>query len=825
MSLLAIISFCLVASRGICSADEPTQTPAAVASVAHAIVSRSNLVYDKPAESADAGQPIGNGRMGTMVWTSPTAIHLQINRVDVFAVNCDHLGRPGQVGSATDYCGGIASVTIDVGSQAFAAGEEKPFRQQLSLANAECSIEGIDFQVHTFVSAAHDVLVMELDDRRPQPEPIQVAVSMLRPPEVITGDHIATTRFVDDPKRIALMQQFREREYYNASAVHVGVAKGEPVAVEPSSERMRTLVLPAANGKRIVLITTAAGWKSEQDPLMDARNLFEQASLQSADELRASHQQWWHEFWSRTYVDLSSDDGQAQRAQRWRDLHLYHLASSSRGELPPKWNGSIFLTSGDARRWGSQYWVWTTEMLYFPLLAADAIDLTDPFFNMYARQLPRSEIAARQRWGIAGAYFPETTASDGPKVLADDVAMEFQDVFLGRKPLAEMSLQAKQQCQFDSQLNVVTQPPAGSRMSWISHVASSGSELAIHAWWRYRHTGDREWLRSHAYPLLRGTVEFYRHLVKKEADGLYHLSGTHAHEDFWGVKDSIMDLAAIRGTAPLAIRASEILDVDAELRDQWRELLKNLAPYPMGSNPQAKALTGGALADDIWAAGYLGEVDGQHNPEDVWLTPVFPFEDWTLETRDATADRIVQRLLDLAPRHKSVLNGAGTNTAIRSPIAAARAGSREELPRILDRYAAAFSPLSNGMSLFEGPTAASVEHLGLLTTTLQDALLQSVSPRPGEPEVIRVFPAWPTNWNASFRLLARSGFLVSSKIETGAVHFVEIESRLGEECRLRNPWDRSCIVQEVGGPSQVLENDLLCFPTKRGAMYRISPAR
>jgi hypothetical protein len=825
MSLLAIISFCLVASRGICSADEPTQTPAAVASVAHAIVSRSNLVYDKPAESADAGQPIGNGRMGTMVWTSPTAIHLQINRVDVFAVNCDHLGRPGQVGSATDYCGGIASVTIDVGSQAFAAGEEKPFRQQLSLANAECSIEGIDFQVHTFVSAAHDVLVMELDDRRPQPEPIQVAVSMLRPPEVITGDHIATTRFVDDPKRIALMQQFREREYYNASAVHVGVAKGEPVAVEPSSERMRTLVLPAANGKRIVLITTAAGWKSEQDPLMDARNLFEQASLQSADELRASHQQWWHEFWSRTYVDLSSDDGQAQRAQRWRDLHLYHLASSSRGELPPKWNGSIFLTSGDARRWGSQYWVWTTEMLYFPLLAADAIDLTDPFFNMYARQLPRSEIAARQRWGIAGAYFPETTASDGPKVLADDVAMEFQDVFLGRKPLAEMSLQAKQQCQFDSQLNVVTQPPAGSRMSWISHVASSGSELAIHAWWRYRHTGDREWLRSHAYPLLRGTVEFYRHLVKKEADGLYHLSGTHAHEDFWGVKDSIMDLAAIRGTAPLAIRASEILDVDAELRDQWRELLKNLAPYPMGSNPQAKALTGGALADDIWAAGYLGEVDGQHNPEDVWLTPVFPFEDWTLETRDATADRIVQRLLDLAPRHKSVLNGAGTNTAIRSPIAAARAGSREELPRILDRYAAAFSPLSNGMSLFEGPTAASVEHLGLLTTTLQDALLQSVSPRPGEPEVIRVFPAWPTNWNASFRLLARGGFLVSSKIETGAVHFVEIESRLGEECRLRNPWDRSCIVQEVGGPSQVLENDLLCFPTKRGAMYRISPAR
>jgi len=443
---------------------------------------------------------------------------------------------------------------------------------------------------------------------------------------------------------------------------------------------------------------------------------------------------------------------------------------------------------------------------------------------MYVRQLPNSEIAARQRWGIAGAYFPETTAFDGPKVLSDDVAIEFQDVFLGRKPLTEMSAQARQQCQFDCQLNVVTQPPAGSRMSWISHVASSGSELAIHAWWRYRHTGDQEWLRTHAYPLLRGTVEFYRHLVKKEADGRYHLTGTHAHEDFWGVKDSIMDLAAIRGTVPLAIRASVILDVDSELRDQWKELLQNLAPYPLGNDPQAKALKGGALADDIWAAGYLGEVDGQHNPEDVWLTPVFPFEDWTLETRDAATDRIVQRLLDLAPRHKSVLGGVGTNTAIRSPIASVRAGRRKELPQLLDRYAAAFSPLPNGMSLFEGPTAASVEHLGLLTMTLQEALLQSVSSRPGEPEVIRVFPAWPAHWKASFRLLARGGFLVSSKFDKGTVQVVEVASRFGEECRLRNPWNRPCVVQEVGGPSQILAGDVLRFTTIRGATYRICPA-
>ena len=520
-------------------------------------------------------------------------------------------------------------------------------------------------------------------------------------------------------------------------------------------------------------------------------------------------------------MKLKSADGRAEQATRWRDLHLYHMASSSRGELPPKWNGSLFVTTGDQRAWGSQYWVWTTEMLYMPLLAADAADLTDPFFNMYVRQLPNAEQAARQRWGVAGAYFPETTSFDGPTVLSDDVALEFQDVLLGRKPVSAMSAHAKALCQFDSQLRATTEPHKG-RFSWISHVASSGSELAVQAWWRYRHTGDREWLRTHAYPLLRGTVEFYRHLVKKESDGRYHLTGTHAHEDFWGVGDSIMDLAAIRGTAPLAIRAAEILEVDAELRGRWKELLENLAPYPMGADPRAKALQGGVLADDVWAAGYLGEIDGQNNPEDVWLTPVFPFEDWTLETRDDRAGAIVQKLVDLAPRHTSVLGGAGLGTAIRSPIASARAGRGKELPKVLERYHAAFAPLPNGMSLFEGPTAASVEHLGLLSVTLQESLLQSVSARPGEPDVIRVFPAWPPEWDASFRLLARGGFLISSEIKEGKVVSVEIESRLGEDCRLRNPWGAECLLTEVGGPSHNLSGEILHFPTIIAKQYRLS---
>jgi len=127
------------------------------------------------------------------------------------------------------------------------------------------------------------------------------------------------------------------------------------------------------------------------------------------------------------------------------------------------------------------------------------------------------------------------------------------------------------------------------------------------------------------------------------------------------------------------------------------------------------------------------------------------------------------------------------------------------------------------MSLFEGPTAASVEHLGLLTMTLQESLLQSVSPRPGQPEVVHVFPAWPAAWAASFRLLARGGFLVSSEIKEGQVSFIEVESRLGEECRVRNPWTSECVLTEIDGASQTLRGELLRFPTQSGRHYRLVP--
>src|SRR4051812_8185302 len=44
------------------------------------IVSRADLSFNEPAKRSEEGLPVGTGRMGSLVWTSPSALKLQINR-------------------------------------------------------------------------------------------------------------------------------------------------------------------------------------------------------------------------------------------------------------------------------------------------------------------------------------------------------------------------------------------------------------------------------------------------------------------------------------------------------------------------------------------------------------------------------------------------------------------------------------------------------------------------------------------------------------------------------------------------------------------------
>lgn len=86
----------------------------------------------------------------------------------------------------------------------------------------------------------------------------------------------------------------------------------------------------------------------------------------------------------------------------------------------------------------------------------------------------------------------------------------------------------------------------------------------------------------------------------------------------------------------------------------------------------------------------------------------------------------------------------------------------------------------------------------------------------GEAEV-RIFNDWPKSWDAAFTLLARGGFVVSSSMEKGGIEFVQIQSQVGGECRLHNPWpDMTVTLYRDGKKPGDLSGSLLKFPTTPG---------
>ena len=97
------------------------------------------------------------------------------------------------------------------------------------------------------------------------------------------------------------------------------------------------------------------------------------------------------------------------------------------------------------------------------------------------------------------------------------------------------------------------------------------------------------------------------------------------------------------------------------------------------------------------------------------------------------------------------------------------------------------------------------------------ALLQSGAASPGGTPIIRVFPAWPKDMDASFTLRAKGDFLITSLIQAGKVDFIEVTSQRGGPCSLRNYWGMQSVdLYRNSKKSESLTLELLAFATKPG---------
>jgi alpha-L-fucosidase 2 len=123
-----------------------------------------------------------------------------------------------------------------------------------------------------------------------------------------------------------------------------------------------------------------------------------------------------------------------------------------------------------------------------------------------------------------------------------------------------------------------------------------GAWLATHAWEHYLFTSDRRFLAEEAYSVLKGAAEFLSDWLVDDGKGrLVTAAGNSPEIEFYyadrnGVKKQAgismgptMDLAIARHLFSACIRASEILDRDAEFRAELKDKLAKLLPYQIGS--------------------------------------------------------------------------------------------------------------------------------------------------------------------------------------------------------------------------------------------------
>src|SRR5436305_2436930 len=128
------------------------------------IISRADLDYTTPARRSEEGMPIGNGRMGSLVWTTPSVIHFQINRDDVFAEDCTTTSFPR---THSDYASGCAFVDIDLGEPALARGSVSgTFHQHLSIYEGLMTLNVTGVSARLVASIDHDVFAIEIDNQR-----------------------------------------------------------------------------------------------------------------------------------------------------------------------------------------------------------------------------------------------------------------------------------------------------------------------------------------------------------------------------------------------------------------------------------------------------------------------------------------------------------------------------------------------------------------------------------------------------------------------------------------------------------------------------------
>jgi alpha-L-fucosidase 2 len=323
---------------------------------------------------------------------------------------------------------------------------------------------------------------------------------------------------------------------------------------------------------------------------------------------------------------------------------------------------------------------------------------------------------------------------------------------------------------------------------------TGGAWLSVHLWQHFLYTGDRTWL-ARAYPLMKGAAEFFLEtLVEEKTHGWLITSPSSSpenphHRGVSVAQGPTMDNAILRDLFDACIASARILGTDAEFSAQARAARDRLPPYQIGAQGQLQEW----LED--WDAGapeqrhrHVSHLYGFYPSNQITLRgtpPLAAAVKKTLETRgDISTGWAIAWRLNLWAR---LQDAERTHTILRALL-----GPERTYPNLFDAH----PPFQIDGNM--GGAAAVAEMLMQSHVPLQPERFQPSGAPAFEIEVLPALPkAWATGSVTGLR--ARGGFEIDLAWREGRLIAATLRAPAGGITRLRYGETTRDVVLEAGG--------------------------
>jgi hypothetical protein len=766
-----------------------------------------------PAPDFFEGALLGNGGLGAVVTTRPDAVVVHFGHNEVWDIRIGEDHADG-IGTFAEVFAKVAAIDPNLAELTddpwfakyndlvranYALPFPRPFPcgslilgfdprrvevlgHELDLSNGVCTIsllaDGASVSVEVFMARDHDRLWVRQVGTRPVFDRVRLLpdpVGLIPDPRPGTTTADAAPEPLDG---LAFRQVLPALEgESNAfvlsatinTAVYEGYRRGVDGELHPDRQLERSLRESVDLCVAVSLAHGAAATTTDA-PVVELGNY---------QEDRRTSDAFWSAYWDASGVEL----GDGFLTELWYRNSYFLACASAPGKVCPGLFGPWSYRRIGSDWHGDYHLNYNVQQPFWGVFSSNHPELHEPYVSMVDHLLPLSRQWAGDYYGLRGAAFPHS---------AYPVPM-------------------------------TTNPYPDPSWGWeVCETPWAVQSL----WWQYLYTQDADYLRDRAYiPLKEASLFFVDYVLSSTDrggfdDGRLHVFPTVTPE-LYGLRpgfrynaDCVVDLALGRFLLTAFAEAAKVLertDGEEALLKQVEDVLLRLADYPVADTP----------------AGPVVVSTPGEDPEIVYNVPVAAMPAFPAEQVGLGSDPAELEFLRRTWRNQLVEGG---NELVFAALQAARLGILD-----LDRFKrdVRYCLLPNGTATdrvravhgrYDDTTSFDFMSRGgiwvenfALPAVINECLLQSYD------GVLRLFPNWPRDVDASYRTLRAAGaFLVSARLYDGVVAEVDLISEVGGELRIELPW--SAGAQLVSDDTtQRLEPGIARLTTTPGQVLRLRP--